>query len=113
MVSTIGSAMPRLTCQFDSVPCGSVSISRTLCPAFLAASASPIVNVLLPLPPFWVAKTIVCIRQRVPLRVAPPICRTEGASDSGRRTLPLLDASRESQDQQRRIAEPNQRDRYR
>src|SRR5581483_6449283 len=64
MVSTIGSAVPRRLCQFDSVPCGSVSISRTVCPAFLAASASPIANVLLPLPPFWVANTIVCIRQR-------------------------------------------------
>src|SRR4051812_7108301 len=51
----------RRLCQFESVPCGSVSIRRTVCPACIAARANPTASVLLPLPPFWVAKTIVCI----------------------------------------------------
>src|SRR3569832_57710 len=86
MVSTIGSAVPRLACQLASVPCGSVSISRTLCPAALAASASPIANVLLPLPPFWVAKTFVCIWSTMPLGEVPRGYAEQGAS--------VLDADR-------------------
>src|SRR6201996_3439147 len=53
--------MPRRLCQFDKVPCGSVSIRRTRCPARWAASARPIARVLLPLPPFRVANTITSI----------------------------------------------------
>ena len=48
-------------CQFETVPCESVSIRRTLCPARMAASARLMASVLLPEPPFWVANTIVCI----------------------------------------------------
>src|ERR1700738_5697906 len=51
----------RRLCQLESVPCESVSIRQTVCPASIAARARPIASVLLPLPPFWVAKTIVCI----------------------------------------------------
>src|ERR1700724_662735 len=51
----------RRLCQLESVPCESVSIRRTVCPAWIAARARPIASVLLPLPPFWVASTIVCI----------------------------------------------------
>src|ERR1700682_2201081 len=55
----------RRLCQLESVPCESVSIRRTVCPAWIAARARPIASVLLPLPPFWVASTIVCIPRSV------------------------------------------------
>src|ERR1700694_2225195 len=51
----------RRLCQLESVPCESVSLRRTVCAAWIAARARPIASVLLPLPPFWVASTIVCI----------------------------------------------------
>src|ERR1700724_1473901 len=51
----------RRLCQFERVPCESCSIRRTVCPPWIAARARPMASVLLPLPPFWVANTIVYI----------------------------------------------------
>src|SRR5260370_36889190 len=51
----------RRLCQLEVVAVEWVSIRRTVCPARIAASERPIASVLLPLPPFWVASTIVCI----------------------------------------------------
>src|SRR5215472_6824826 len=81
----MGSARPRRRCQLDSVPCGSVSSNQTLCPACLAASASPMASVLLPLPPFWVANTMVCMGKDILICLRAPRIRQTALH-------PLLDA---------------------
>ena len=53
-----GSGSVRRRLQLETVPCGSVSMMATRCPSPIAATASPMASVLLPLPPFWVANTI-------------------------------------------------------
>src|SRR5215207_6006963 len=77
MVSTSLLASARRPCQLESVLCWHVSIRRTLCPAWVAASARPMASVLLPEPPLWVASTIVCIES--PLDSLVGVCGTPHA----------------------------------
>ena len=70
MVSTGGSAEVRRRRQFDKVPSGSASSKQTLWPASMAATASPMASVLLPVPPLRETKAIVCTARLPVARVA-------------------------------------------
>src|ERR1700691_87016 len=61
MLSTDGSVVVRRRRQFDTVPIGSASSTQTLCPASMAATASPTASVLLPVPPLRETIAIVCM----------------------------------------------------
>src|SRR5471032_2372411 len=81
----------RRLCQFERVPCESVSIRRTVCPAWMAARARPMASVLLPLPPFWVASTIVCIVGSLGVFVAGFAVRSTLAAHSALPSILALD----------------------
>ena len=61
MISTMGSADVRRRRQFDTVASGSASSKQTLWPDSMAATASPMASVLLPVPPLRETKAIVCM----------------------------------------------------
>src|SRR5215831_20180391 len=70
MASTPGSALGRRRCQLAMVRCRSASIMRTTWPSCIAATARLMASVLLPLPPFCVARTIVCMVPSLSDRIA-------------------------------------------
>src|SRR5215472_11880223 len=110
MASTTGSALGRRRCQLAMVRCRSASIMRTTWPSCIAATASPMASVLLPLSPFCVARTIVCMMPSftgphrpadaepdpaLTYRVDPELVYARGASESPM-PQPWPDTGRES-----------------